>query len=284
MSDCNDAKEFVIITDIVDRGGYVVAKGLHEKLKVEKKCIYCDHFEDPEFNDPRYPQGAGFCSLCYSFRDMPSLAYFDNTCDKFKPNERSSGWLHSDYMAGQHQRVHVWWNTYPDREGLERLRKQNQKETLLEGNSPTIDVELRLVWSTEKPLWFSPDGRFIAESCMSISDKSRVVTSILVWDVSTKKRKLVFELPSSDPGRGNPEDEREIVGVFFNPDNRLLAIRETYSSFSWDRRGLKRPVGRGCETTVWDLGTGQKVGDGHVLLGKIISTTSGRYFVAFDPK
>jgi Leucine-rich repeat (LRR) protein len=116
---------FIIINDIVDKRGSILVSGISDKLGVENKCIYCHYFSDPEFYDPRYPLGAGYCTLCNFRPDKPALAYFDNTCDDFEPTTRSPSWLHSEYMAGIHPNVQVWWKTYDDKKGLEKHRRMD---------------------------------------------------------------------------------------------------------------------------------------------------------------
>jgi Leucine-rich repeat (LRR) protein len=116
---------FIIIDDIVDKRGSILVSGISDKLEVENKCIYCQNFCDPEFYDPRYPRGAGYCMLCNFRPDKPALAYFDNTCDDFEPTTRSPSWLHSEYMAGLYPNVHVWWKTYDDKKGLEKHRRMD---------------------------------------------------------------------------------------------------------------------------------------------------------------
>jgi len=75
------------------------------RVAIRKQCVWCEHFTDPEFLDPKYPRGGGYC------RVMNGPTEFDSTCDSFTPNSRGSWWLQTDYMKTRHPQVAVWWKT-----------------------------------------------------------------------------------------------------------------------------------------------------------------------------
>jgi len=76
-----------------------------KRVTIRKQCVWCEHFADPEFFDPGYPRGGGYCRV----KNGPTE--FDSVCDSFKPNSRGSWWLQTDYMRTKYPQVSVWWKT-----------------------------------------------------------------------------------------------------------------------------------------------------------------------------
>jgi len=76
-----------------------------KRVTIRKQCVWCEHFADPEFFDPAYPRGGGYCRV----KNGPTE--FDSVCDSFTPNYRGSWWLQTDYMRTKYPQVSVWWKT-----------------------------------------------------------------------------------------------------------------------------------------------------------------------------
>jgi len=76
-----------------------------KRIAIKRECVWCEHLKDPEFFDPKYPRGGGYCN----FNNSPTE--LDSTCASFQPNSRGSWWLQADYMRTKYPQAQVWWKT-----------------------------------------------------------------------------------------------------------------------------------------------------------------------------
>jgi hypothetical protein len=60
----------------------------------EQYCVYCKHFGDPEFRDPAFPGGGGYCDRWNGAIGMK------DSCLHFEPNTKVRYWLSKGYMLG----------------------------------------------------------------------------------------------------------------------------------------------------------------------------------------
>ncbi len=58
----------------------------------EQYCVYCNSFSDPEFRDPAFPGGGGYCDYWNGAVGMK------DSCKHFKPTPKVKSWLSKGYM------------------------------------------------------------------------------------------------------------------------------------------------------------------------------------------
>ena len=241
---------FVVIRHVSDRQGNIPIKGIEERMRVDRNCIYCDYFEDPVFNDPEYPKGGGYCSV----KNGPTR--FDDCCDRFKPDDRSSWWLQGEYMSGRYPSVSVWWKTYSDEKRQEKEKKQRQEKELLPVGVSRIDVEIDRLSSFEKPnlsdICLSPDGKYMTGQYTSKEYSEDY--KIGLWDIQAKKQLLEIPL------------QEEYRNFCFSPSGKFLAGNQSYRIVS-----------------IWDLQIGKQVNSADMGAGLplrcLIFTADERYLV-----
>jgi hypothetical protein len=76
------------------------------RITIKKQCVWCEYLSDPEFRDPRYPRGGGYCK-----REQHGPTNLDSTCTDFTPDSRGAWWLNTNYMRSKYPLVRVWWRT-----------------------------------------------------------------------------------------------------------------------------------------------------------------------------
>jgi len=76
-----------------------------KRITIKKECVWCEQLKNPEFFNPRYSRGGGYCTL-----NNGPIA-LDSTCKSFQPNSRGSWWLQAFYMSAKYPQVRVWWKT-----------------------------------------------------------------------------------------------------------------------------------------------------------------------------
>ncbi len=73
-----------------------LGKPLQLQVSTEQLCVYCTHFGDPEFRDPAFPKGGGYCG------SRNGAVGFDQSCKKWAPTTKVKYWLSKGYMTNQH--------------------------------------------------------------------------------------------------------------------------------------------------------------------------------------
>jgi len=76
-----------------------------KRVAIRKHCVWCERLKDPEFFDPKYSMGGGYCN----FNNGPTE--LRSTCNSFEVNGRGSWWLQTNYMKQKYPQVSVWWKT-----------------------------------------------------------------------------------------------------------------------------------------------------------------------------
>jgi hypothetical protein len=70
-----------------------LGKPLTLQVSTKQLCVYCKHFGDPEFRDPAFPKGGGYCA-----RRNGAIG-FDQSCKDWTPTSKVKYWLSKGYMA-----------------------------------------------------------------------------------------------------------------------------------------------------------------------------------------
>ncbi len=72
---------------------YTLTRGSKSvQATTEKFCIYCDEFNDPEYYDPAFPRGGGYCG------NWNGAVGFDDSCIHWKHPTHACSWLVKAYM------------------------------------------------------------------------------------------------------------------------------------------------------------------------------------------
>jgi len=79
-------------------------------VSTEQLCVYCRHFGDPEFRDPAFPKGGGYCGL------RNGAIGFDQSCKDWEPTSKVKYWLSRGYMANNHNGYprNPWYTSFDD--------------------------------------------------------------------------------------------------------------------------------------------------------------------------
>jgi len=62
-------------------------------------CVYCENFSDPEFRDPAFPEGGGYC------KSWNGSIGFKDSCKDWRPNVRVKYWFSKGYMRAKGRAV-----------------------------------------------------------------------------------------------------------------------------------------------------------------------------------
>jgi len=204
---------FVVIRYVCDQNRRRQIHGIQEKLRVERKCVYCDHIQEPDFDNPRYARG-----YCWVKSELVDLGH---TCEKFNPNQRSSWWLQKQCVSGMWP---VWWLTYSDEK--RQQREEKSRKELLPKTKAQIDIELETLSSFEiaNPgyMCLNPDGRFVAGQYTS--DVSLENFKIGVWDICEGKQIHEISLKKLYSHH-----------FCFSPNGRLIAGLHSHTVSVWER-------------------------------------------------
>lgn len=87
-----------------------LGKPLKLQVSTDQMCVYCRHFGDPEFGDPAFPKGGGYCS-----RRNGAIG-FDQSCKDWAPTSKVKYWLSKGYMANNHNGYpkNPWYQVFDD--------------------------------------------------------------------------------------------------------------------------------------------------------------------------
>jgi hypothetical protein len=79
----------------------------------EQFCVYCSYFSDPEFHDPAFPKGGGFCG------HWNGAVGFDDSCVHWEPNTQVKYWLSKGYMENTRSNYprNPWYQVFDEPDG-----------------------------------------------------------------------------------------------------------------------------------------------------------------------
>ena len=80
------------------------------QVRTEQYCVYCKHFSDPEFHDPAFPGGGGYCC-----RGNGGIGFKDS-CKDWEPNTKVRYWLSKGYMQNNREGCprSPWYKVFDD--------------------------------------------------------------------------------------------------------------------------------------------------------------------------
>lgn len=83
------------------------------QVTTEQFCVYCDYFSDPEFHDPAFPTGGGFCG-----RRNGAIG-FDDSCINWESPTKVKYWLSEGYMQNTRSNYprNPWYQLFDDPDG-----------------------------------------------------------------------------------------------------------------------------------------------------------------------
>jgi hypothetical protein len=80
-------------------------------VTTQQYCVYCERFSDPEFRDPAFPDGGGYCS------SWNGAVSFKDSCNRWKPITKVRYWISKGYMTTKSLRTwHQLFDDGPDGE------------------------------------------------------------------------------------------------------------------------------------------------------------------------
>jgi len=69
------------------------------QVTTKQYCAYCSHFSDPEFSDPAFPEGGGYCD------NWNGAIGVRDSCSSWEPTSRVRYWLSVGYMKAKRRSV-----------------------------------------------------------------------------------------------------------------------------------------------------------------------------------
>ena len=83
---------------------------LQLQVSTEQLCVYCTHFGDPEFRDPAFPKGGGYCGL------RNGAIGFDQSCKDWAAITKVKYWLSKGYLENNHNGYprSPWYKLFDD--------------------------------------------------------------------------------------------------------------------------------------------------------------------------
>ncbi|HMY70876.1 MAG TPA: hypothetical protein PLD20_16710 [Blastocatellia bacterium] len=133
------------------------SKAISLRAEVTQYCVYCEHFSDPEFRDPAFPKGGGYCAR------WNGAIGFNDSCKAWNPSERVKYWFAKEYIGQQ------WYEVFDDKQAeKESVQGQSRSLPLAEEKETPLDG-LIIIFTRE----FSPKEPFVNSILTKMNARGR---------------------------------------------------------------------------------------------------------------